>query len=331
MAFKKKTDIDNSGITLGSDYDIDTPAVERVVEQSAKEPEPYNCLRKEKIIVRHVPKQTGIVTDKNHILYGGMARESKRRFVVPKGENGYKKILTDEEQDCLEKALGLEKGAMNVYKRENNFWNETNKAGINQVYLTRDDNVFDLSNAEDYIKYKILLACKNVIAPSISELEARPKSTYQFVIISEGVEQTTTAMKINIKRDAWIQFGKIQDDAYRMRTALSVLERKQVAPTTKIGFLQDRLTDFVDNSPKQFLDIVKDKYFDTRVTLTKALDCGIVIKRGTYYYDKETNTPLCENGEDPTIGNVVKYLNAAKNDDIKFKIESKIAENYNGK
>lgn len=322
MAFKKKETI----LNLGSDYDIDK-------EQIVNTEEPINCLRNEKIIIRHVPKQTGIVTDKSHILYGGMARESKRRFVAPKKENGYVRILTEQEQDCLEKALGLEKGAMNPYKKpkEDNFWNELNKSGINQVYLNRDDNYLDLSNAEDYIKYKILLANNATICPSVSELEKHPKATYQFVIIEEGIEANTTALKINTKKDAWVHFGKIQEDIDRMRVVLSAFERRPSSPTTKITFLQDKLSDFVDNMPKQFLDIVKDKYFDTKVTLLKALDRGIVIKRGTYYYDKETNTPLCENGEDPTIVNVCKYLNAAKNDDIKFKIEAKIADNYDNK
>ena len=78
-----------TGISLGSDYDIDKTVVtesgdeKRIPTVEKKEEEPYNCLRKERIIVRHVDKQTGIVTDKNHVLYGGIADGSKRSFVVP--------------------------------------------------------------------------------------------------------------------------------------------------------------------------------------------------------------------------------------------------------
>ena len=43
-----------------------------------------SCLRNERIIVRFHPKQSGIVTDPKHILYGGMAEGAVRWFTVPK-------------------------------------------------------------------------------------------------------------------------------------------------------------------------------------------------------------------------------------------------------
>ena len=44
------------------------------IKQSVNIDEPIiNCLRNERIIVKHVPKETGIVRDPKHILYGGMA------------------------------------------------------------------------------------------------------------------------------------------------------------------------------------------------------------------------------------------------------------------
>lgn len=323
-----------TGISLGSDYDIDKTVVTESGDEKRmptvepkKEEEPYNCLRKERIIVRHVDKQTGIVTDKNHVLYGGMADGSKRSFVVPMTESGYVPFLTPEEQKCLENAMGLEEGTLSINKpRAQNFWSETQDNGINRVYLYKQDNHLDLSIPADYIKYKILLANDAVIAPSQTVLEQRPKVTYQFVMISEGVEATNAASKLNTNYKAWMELGKIQDDVDKLRTVLSILERKQVAPTTKIGYLQNRIVDYVNTKPKDFLKIVEDKYFATRVTIQKAVDRGIVIKRGNYYYDKETNTPLCESNEDPTIVNACKYLNSVKNDSLKFSIEQKISQ-----
>ena len=60
---------------------------------------------------------------------------------------------------------------MSIYKKENNFWSDANPNGINSVTLHKQDNYFDLSNPVDYIKYKILLANKNLIAPSLQVLE----------------------------------------------------------------------------------------------------------------------------------------------------------------
>ena len=62
--------------------------------------------------------------------------------------------------------MGLEYNALSVYKRENNFWDDSNDIGISKVALRKQDNYFDLSKPEDYIKYKILLANKNFIAAS---------------------------------------------------------------------------------------------------------------------------------------------------------------------
>lgn len=298
--------------TTCSDYNIDKP---------------YNCLKKERVIVRHVPKTTGIITDKSHVLYGGMAENAVRSFVVPMFGNGFVNFIDSDEQECLERAMGLAKGTLDPQKREDNFFSESNGNGLGRVFLNRQDNYLDLSVPEDYIKYKILLANKNVIASSERVLQESPKSTYQFVIINEGSEDNSISAKISTKKSAWIEFGKIQDDSDKMRVVLSVLQRKTVAPTTKVGHLQKILSEFVDNDTKKFLEIVTDKYFDTKVTIQKALDRGIIVKKGTYYYDKETNSPLCENGEDPTIGNACKYLNSAKNDNVKFSIEAKIASN----
>ena len=317
-----KKNQENVGITFGSDFDIDEGRRNKAIDE-----EPYvNCLRKETIIVRHINKATDLVSDKKHLLYGGMARDAVRSYVVRKTQTGYVNFLTKEEQMCLEDAMGLQRGTLNPAKTIDNFWSEKNKNGLNRVVLHRQDNRFDLSVPADYIAYKILLSNDAAIAPSQEVLETKPKATYEFVIISEETDTKNAANRLNNKKQAWIEVGRIQDDADRMRVVLSTLEKKAVAPTTKIAHLQDRLTDYVDANPKKFLDIVKDKYFDTKVTIQKALDRGIIYKKGNFYYDKESNSPLCEPGEDPTIGNVCKYLNAAKNDNIKFSIEAKITK-----
>lgn len=311
----------NTGITFGSDFDIDEGH-----NNASSNDEPINCLKKEKVIVRHIDRPTDLVSDKRHVLYGGMAKDAVRSYVVPKTQgNMYKNFLTTDEQACLENALGLSSGTLNPAKTVDNFWSEKQKNGFNRVNLHHQDNILDLSIPQDYIAYKILLSNTGAICPSPEVLEKRPKPTYEFVIISEDIDAKNAMNKLNNKKQAWMELGKIQDDVDRMRVVLSLLERKTIAPTTKIAFLQNRLSDFVDTDTKKFLDIVQDKYFDTRVTIQKALDRGIIIKKGSYYYDKESNSPLCEAGEDPTIANACKYLNTAKNDNVKFSLEAKLS------
>ena len=41
-----------------------------------------NCLRNERVIVRYIPRQSRMVTNPKHILYGGMAENAKRTFEI---------------------------------------------------------------------------------------------------------------------------------------------------------------------------------------------------------------------------------------------------------
>lgn len=148
-----------------------------------------SCLRNERIIVRHVPKETGIVRDPKHILYGGMAENAVRWFTVPRLSSGaYVNVLTNSEKTFLEEVMGLEYNALSVYNKIDNYWDNIH------VRLNKQDNFLNLADPEDYIKYKILLANKDHIAPSLQHLQDHPKATYQFVIIQEG-EETRNAKR----------------------------------------------------------------------------------------------------------------------------------------
>lgn len=128
-----------------------------------------NCLRNEQVIVRYLPKQSRMVSNPKHVLFGGMAENATRTFVVPMLSSGrYVNVLTDDEKDFLEDIMGLPKNAMSIYKKVDNFWDDTNEAGISKVTLRKQDNYLNLANVEDYIRYKILIANKDYIAPSRS-------------------------------------------------------------------------------------------------------------------------------------------------------------------
>jgi hypothetical protein len=112
-----------------------------------------------------------LVSDFNHILGGGMHENALKVFVVPKHErsNNFVNVLTNAEKDYLEVAMGLEKNALSIYKApiQSNFWSDANPTGLGSVTLKKQDNIFDLSKPTDYISYKILLANKDKICPSM--------------------------------------------------------------------------------------------------------------------------------------------------------------------
>jgi hypothetical protein len=160
---------------------VSEPKTKKVSKKAvtSSDDEPISCLRNERIIVRFVPKQSGIVTNPKHILYGGMAEGAVRKFTVPKLTSGmFVNVLTDNEKAFLEEIMGLEYNALSVYKKVDNFWDDSSDNGISVVRLTKGDNYFNLADPEDYIRYKILLANKDFIASSLQELQDQPKRTH---------------------------------------------------------------------------------------------------------------------------------------------------------
>lgn len=285
-----------------------------------------SCLRNEKVIVRHIPKETGMVTDPRHILYGGLAENAKRTFVVPLLRNGaFVNILTDSEKEFLEEVMGLEYNALSVYKTQNNYWDDSNMGCVNSVTLTKDDLRLDLSNPEDYIRYKILLANKDFIAPSMKELEDHPKATYQFVIIGQDTEINRAKVKMSTSMQAVKEFGKIEDNFDKLRYVLQVLEGRPVSPKTKIDFIQTKIYDFIQSrDSKRVLSILQDPLLDAKVLIGKAVEYGIISKRGDYYYLKADGSAICEPGQDPTLNVAAEYLNSPKHQDALFAIQGKL-------
>lgn len=284
-----------------------------------------NCLRNERVIVRHIPKETGMITNPKHILYGGMAENATRTFVVPKLSSGlYVNVLTDSEKEFLENIMGLEYNALSIYKKENNFWDDSNESGISRVRLTKQDNYLDLSSPEDYIKYKILLANKDFIAPSMKVLEDTPKATYQFVIISEGEESKQAKEGMNYTMRCYKEYGKVEDNKDILRLIIESIEGRPTSSSSKLEFLQSKINNLIQSNSKLFLRVITDPLLPTKVLIKKAIEAGIIANRGNYLYLRDTNTPLCEDNEEPTLNIAAKYLNTPKHQDLKFSLEAKL-------
>ena len=284
-----------------------------------------NCLRNERVIVRYIPRSNSLITNPKHILYGGMAEGSKKTFVVPRLSSGtFVNVLTKAEKAFLEEYMGLEYNALSVFNKNNNFWDDSNDEGISSVTLMKEDNYLNLSDPEDYIRYKILLANKDYIAPSLQELQDRPKASYQFVIISTGDDTKMAKKNMSATMQCYKEFGKIEDNADILRLIVETIEGKPLAPSTKLDFLQTKANDLIQADSKLFLKVITDPMLATKVLIRKSIDNGSIVRRGNYHYLKNGNVPLCENNEEPTLNIAAKFLNLPKNQEIKFSLEAKL-------
>lgn len=326
------------------DFDIDDAHMQEIPLQEVQKPEPknksvkqsrreiststtplINCLRNERIIVRHIPKEGGMITNPKHILYGGMAENATRTFVVPRLSSGmFINVLTDKEKAFLEEAMGLEYNALSIYKKVDNFWDDSNENGISKVRLTKQDNYFNLSDPEDYIRYKILLANKDFIAPSLQVLQDSPKATYQFVIISDGEETKVAKDNMSTTMKCYKEYGKIENDIDILRVIIESIDGRPTASSSKLEFLQTRINNLIQADSKIFLKVVSDPLLNTKVLIKKSIEAGLISNRGNYLYLRSDNSPLCESNEEPTLNIAAKYLNAPKHQDIKFSLEAKL-------
>lgn len=280
-----------------------------------------NCLRKERIEIRLIPKKIGVYSNPRHVLFGGMAEEAVKKFCVPISESGlYVKVLENEEEAYLEYVLGLEKGTLSIYK---DFWNCNNDMA--RVDLAKTSTFLNLSDPRDYIKYKILLANKDKICPSQKELEERPLPTYMFVIIGADEEIKSARRVISSIQEAYKEFGKIEDNPDALRVVLEYLSGRPVASTSKLDYLQVKVNEYIQhNNGKDFLKLIKDPHFGVRILVNKSIEAGLISRKGNYYYLRENSMPLCEMNEEPTLDIALRFLSAPKNQDIKFGLEAKL-------
>lgn len=317
------------------DFEVDTtpiemvpsakPEVKQVPEKKSRREEmsepTVNVLRNETVIVRHIPRESGMVTNPRHILYGGMAENATRTFVVPRLRSGaFVNVLTNEEKAFLEDAMGLEYNDLSSIKRVNNYWETVS------VRLTKQDNYLDLSSPTDYIKYKVLLANKDFIAPSLQALQDEPKATYQFVIIANGEENKQARDKMSTTMKCYKEYGKIENDVYTLRVIIESIDGRNTAPNSKLEFLQEKINNLIQADSKLFLRVITDPYLSTKVLIKKAVEAGVIMNRDNHYYLREGSMPLCEANEESTLTMAAKYLNTPKHQDVLFAIQAKVKE-----
>lgn len=301
-----------------------THNVVRKADRSKDINELKSCLSNRTIIVRFVP-QSNSITDKRHVLSGGMAETAFTTYTVPRLRSGILvDVLTHEEKDFLEAIMGLEAGAMNIYNRDNNFWDSSTEGGVNKVRLSKSDTVLKLNNPIDYIKYKILLANKASVAPSLQVLQDSPKATYKYVLIAEDDISSIAKTKLDTKKQCYIEYGKIENNEDVLRTLIEILTAKPLAASQKLEFLQTKISELIEGDARTFLRTIRDPQLLTKVLIQKCIAQNFIAKRGNYLYNKEDNSPLCENGQEPTLSIAAQYLDNPKHQNLKMMFEAKV-------
>ena len=284
-----------------------------------------NPLRNERVFVRFVPHENNSAgSDKRHPMWGNKADGTTLSLCAPvlRSTGTYKNILTDDEKDVLEAALGLDSNALSVYKKEDNFWDD--------FYVTwnvKEGLYLDLSNPEDYIKYKILLAYNDIVAPSVEERLERPKQSYQCEIVREHEETSLENVKMDAIMASFDAFKKIQNDLDTMRVLVEILDGRPYSPKEKREFFRARINSLIQSNPKVFLKNITDPMLHSKVLIRRGCELGILSKRSDYYYVASDGTPMSDGGENPTLSLAAEWLNLPAHQDIKFILENEVDKN----
>lgn len=280
-----------------------------------------NCLRNETVVIRHIPREYRLAgNNPKHVLSDGMAESAYNMYTVPMLHNGQlQNVLTNEEKDYLEMVLGLPDNSLSVYREKDNFWKSQ------YVRLEKSETVLHLDNPQDYIKYKILLANKNLICPDLKTLQDRPKATYQYVIISEGEEAKANMGRVNARKEAYKEYGKIENDKDTLRLIVETMTSRPVATSTSLEKLAGQIDNLIENNAKMFLSIIKDPLLKTKVLIRNGVEAGVIIDRSGLLFMRDNGSPLCDAG-DSTLSVAADYLNKPKNQELKFSIEARVKE-----
>ena len=275
-----------------------------------------NPLKNERVIVRRLLKE-GKITNPKHVLYGGMALGAFHTFTVPMLRNGQLvDVLTKEEKTYLEEAMGLEANALSVHRKVDNYWSNY------QVKLGKEDTILDLSIPEEYIKYKVLLANTECIAPSLDAVNLKQKETYEYVLLHEEEEAKANKKRVNKNIEAYKILGKIEGDKDKLRTIVEIATSRPQHRTASIDALTDQIDRLIQANANLFLTIAQDPLLDTKVLLKKGIETGAVKVKNDLFYDAD-GKPLCDAGN-ATFSVAAEWLNKPKNQGTKLAIEAKI-------
>ena len=275
-----------------------------------------NPLKNERVIVRRLLKE-GKITNPKHVLYGGMALGAFHTFTVPMLRNGHLvDVLTKAEKAYLGEAMGLETNALSVHRQVDNYWSNY------QVKLGKEDTILDLSIPEEYIKYKVLLANTECIAPSLDAVNLKQKETYEYVLLHEEEEAKANKKRVNKNIEAYKILGKIEGDKDKLRTIVEIATSRPQHRTASIDALTDQIDRLIQANANLFLTIAQDPLLDTKVLLKKGIETGAVKVKNDLFYDAD-GKPLCDAGN-ATFSVAAEWLNKPKNQGTKLAIEAKI-------
>lgn len=298
--------------------------MEDIKATRGRKKESFNPLKKELVEVKFIRSTSKMYSNPESPISGGLAETSSIQYAVPRENGMIKQILTPDEQAFFEEYFGLPEGTMNPNTISGNYWSTYNKGYINRVTLDKTTKTLDLSNAKDYIEYKILLANKEYICPNQETLENNRKATYRYVMNNETTVATSAGKTADMKLELFEIYGKYKEDADMLRTICYLIEHKKVSPRTKIELLKEKLVNMMEDRAKDCYAVMSSKNLEQKKAVIIGAEKGIISDRNGFYYLTENGQKLSDDYTEPNLNNAANYLADVANQELYFNILNKI-------
>jgi hypothetical protein len=216
---------------------------------------------------------------------------------------------SEDQREDLEKELSLPSGSLSIYKKKDNYWNSF------EVILDKKELSLDLRNPEDVLRYLLLLANREEIAPSFKD---RFEGDFKYALVDQDSESNERAKKAHTVKEAYKKLGQMEESIETMSNFLLVYGKKP-GNNPRQEFLVSEIDKIIENDLNGFMSIVEDEDFETKLLITKAIEIGAI--------NRPTKTRYELPGGD-VIGNslqqTVDYLNNPLNQENYILIKNRV-------
>lgn len=269
-------------------------------------------LPNKKVTIKFYAKPTAMVQDENHKLFGRMGPRTKKAYQLPRTERGswINPFSSQEERMALEEMLNFPKGWLNTSSLGSCFFDEY------FVQLGKNDEPLDLSNPEQYLKFLVLKAQKDIVAPNRESVNNL--NTYMYYIEDHEVANNNKRRLKDKRAKAYAMLGSIENNPSKMRQILIQKRGKSNLPdmANDADWLFNELSDIIDNDKidgaSQFLQIIEDPHLSVKVDIYQAVSKNIIKQKGRFYYD-EQDKPIMAPGMQNDLSGVIAFLTMDEN------------------
>lgn len=235
----------------------------------------------------------------------------------------YVQIFSDsKEQEAFEVYLSLPEGALNVNNRNSEFWLKFT------IQVTKEGKQLDLSIPAHVLEYKVLKANVKRIAP---DWASRHKPGLEFALVNETQINEDDNKRAAFFEKAMDEFTKIRKSNSKMYNVLRLLDKKIASEyIDRTDFLKTELLKIIEQREKprgdssiktvyDFLKVVEDSRFDTKVLIYDAMDAKEVIMRDGVFKIDVTGSVMGK-----SIQQAAEWLDDLANQEDKIILQQRI-------